>query len=134
MQQQLSFKITGYLLAPYEWLRVGAYKLLGKRYLYRLGDHRVVAAEELSIRQQLFCLLFPLVVGLVAALTLAFVWVFSFMMGHYPRRLPDYLWVAPLWHHTLHLAWILLLIYILLFSFYDVLSAFHLSRQQKSSQ
>jgi len=134
MQQQFSFKLTGYLLAPHEWLRIGGYKLIGKGYRYRLGDHRVVEAEALSVRQQLFCLLFPLVVGMLVALTLAAVWMFSFITGQYPHRLPDYLWAAPPWHHTLHLAWILLLTYTLLFSFYDLLSAFHLLRQQKSGQ
>lgn len=134
MQQQQSFKITGYLVAPHEWVRIGAYRLIGKRYRYRLGDHRVVEAEVLSVRQQLFCLLFPLAVGILTALLLAFVWAFSFMIGQYPRRLPDYLWVAPLWHHFLHLAWILLLTYTLLFSFYDVLAAFQLVWQQKSSE
>ncbi|MFN8492411.1 MAG: hypothetical protein U0350_32720 [Caldilineaceae bacterium] len=134
MQQQQSFKFTGYLLAPHEWLRIGAYRLINKRYRYRLGDQRVVEAEALSVRQQLFCLLFPLVIGLITALLLAGVWAFSFIGGQYPRRLPDYLWSAPLWHHSLHLVWILLLTYTLLFSFYDVLAAFQLVRQQKSRQ
>jgi hypothetical protein len=134
MQQQLSFKITGYLIAPHEWLRIWAYKLIGKRYHYRLGDHQAVGVEELGVRQQFFCLLFPLVAGMVAAFTLALLWVISFATGQYPRQLPDYLWVAPLWHHILHLAWILLLTYTLLFSFYDLLSALRLLRQQKRKQ
>lgn len=133
MQQPLSLKVTGYLIAPHEWLRIGAYRLIGKRYHYRLGDHHVLRAESLSLRQQLFCLLFPLGLGLVAALVLATLWAFSFSTGQYPRRLPDYLWAAPLWHHGLHFAWILLLTYTLLFSFYDVLAVFRLWRQQRGS-
>jgi hypothetical protein len=134
MQQQLSFKITGYLIAPHEWLRIWAYKLIGKRYHYRLGDHQAVGTEALSVREQLFCLLFPLGAGMVAAFGFALLWVFSFSVGQYPRQLPAYLWEAPLWHHALHLAWILLLTYTLLFSFYDVLAAFRLARQQRSGQ
>jgi hypothetical protein len=134
MQQQLSFKVTGYLLAPHEWLRIGAYKLLGKRYHYRLGDHQAVEAGALSVREQFFCLLFPLAAGMVAAFGFAMLWVVSFIVGQYPRQLPEYLWAAPLWHHALHLAWILWLTYTLLFSFYDVLAAFRLARQQRSGQ
>ncbi len=134
MQHHLSFKITGYLMAPHEWLRLGAYQLIGKRSQYRWGQHQAVQTEKLSARQQFFCLLFPLAIGTMTALALATLWAFSFSSGDYPRRLPDYLWAAPLWHHALHLTWMLLLTYTLLFSFYDVLAAFCLWQQQRSRQ
>lgn len=132
MQQSLSVKITNYLMTPHEWVRVAAYKLLGKRYQYRFGHHQIMQAESLSLRQQCFCLLFPLAIGVMIALALATLWALSWSIGDYPRRLPDYLWAAPLWHHVLHLVWVLLLAYTLLFSFYDILTAFHLWRQQRS--
>ena len=134
MQQQLSFKITGYLIAPHEWLRIGAYKVIGKGYQYHLGDHSVLPAEELTFRQRLLCLLWPLVIGSVLAFTLAFAWFFSFAWYQYPRRLPDYIWEAHLWHHLLHLTWISLLFYTFLFSFNDVIYAYRLIRQEWGRQ
>jgi hypothetical protein len=139
MQQQRSLKVNTYLLAPYQWLRSGAYHLIGKHHCepiddHQLGGYHIAMSNQLSSRQRFFCLLFPFVVGVMVALGLALIWVFSFATGQYLRQLPDYLWAAPLWHHALHLVWILLLTYILLLSFYDVLMVFRLLRQQRRSE
>ena len=131
MQQQSSFKMTDYLLAPHEWLRIAAFKLIGKRYRYHWEEHRIVSAEELTTSQQLLCLLSPVVMGTVIALLIVTAWVFSFAWVELPIRLPDYLWHAPLWHHLLHLTWIALLAYTFLFSCNDVIFAYRLLRQQR---
>ena len=130
MQQQSSVKLTGYLLAPHEWLRTWAYRLIGKSYRYHLGDQRVVSAEDLTVGQRLFCLLMPLGVGFVATLVVVALWVFSFNWVQFPLQLPDYLWQAPLWHHLLHLTWLGILAYTLLFSCFDVIFAYRLLRKQ----
>ncbi len=134
MQQQSSVKLTGYLLAPHEWLRTWAYKLIGKSYRYHLGDQRVVSAEELTVGQKLFCLLMPLGVGLFAVFAVAMIWGISAAWGHYPRKLPDYLWEAPLWHHLLHLTWITLLGYTVFSSCNDMILAYWLVRKNLRKQ
>jgi len=63
-------KIEGYLLIPHELLHVLGYRLVGKRCVYRWGDHRVKALGSLSRDEQLFGLLFPLVVCVVLAIIL----------------------------------------------------------------
>lgn len=119
---------------PHEWMRIGAYKLLGKQYRYHTTKHQIVCEEELTFNQQLFSLLLPLIIGTGIALIIVAVWLFSFAWVQVPRRLPDYLWQAPLWHHALHLAWIVLLAYTLISSCNDVICASRLVRQQQRHQ
>ena len=52
------WKVEGYLLIPHELLHVAAYRLIGRRCSYRLGDSYVKHIEHCTVRQYPFCLLF----------------------------------------------------------------------------
>ena len=85
----------GLLLAPHELLHVLAFKLIRKRYGYRLGDKRVSPVEPLTKGEHLFTLALPLVVwGVVTVVVYSALFAVTaiWMWSHPDRALP------PLWH------------------------------------
>jgi hypothetical protein len=87
-------KIERYWLAAYELLHVAAYRLIGKRYAGEGGLAATQPGEALTRGQYLFCLLFPLLVTLVAQLTLAAVWLYTYVQ-FFPHIEPRaYYWTA----------------------------------------
>lgn len=104
-------KIEGYLLIPHELLHVAAYRIIGKQYIYRFGDLSVRPLEERTVKERLFCLLFPLGVNLLGVLILLVAWFATFFEYGYQQTIWVYLETAPPWHHALHVGWISLLVY-----------------------
>ncbi len=107
----LLWKIDGYLLIPHELMHVAAYRMIGKRCAYSVGDHTVTALEPRSFKERLFCLLFPLAINLVAALVLLLGWCITYIWLRYPLYPIDYLQIAPMWHQVLLGSWLILLLY-----------------------
>jgi hypothetical protein len=104
-------KLNGYLAIPHEMMHVVAYRLIGKRCTYRLGDQTVTALEERSLGQRLFCLLFPLLVNGLAVLLLASLWAATYVTARYPLDPLAYFQTAPAWHRALFFGWTFLLAY-----------------------
>jgi hypothetical protein len=84
-----------------QWL--AAYRLIGKRYAYDSGMVADQPGEVLTRRQRLFCLLFPLLATLGLLLTLAAVWLYTYVQ-FFPHIEPGaYYTTAPAWHIVLQL-------------------------------
>ena len=107
----LFWKLDGYLVIPHELMHVIAYRMIGKRYAYRWGDHTVRALEERTFGQRLFCLLFPLLVNGLAVLMLTAIWMVTYILARYPLNPLDYLEVAPNWHRALFFGMLFLVFY-----------------------
>jgi len=105
------WKIDGYLVIPHELLHVLAYRLIGKRCHYRLGGHFVNALEPCTFRERIFVLLLPLIVIGGTAFTLLFLWAAIYWWVRFPPNPLTYFQVAPLWHQSLWVAAIILLLY-----------------------
>jgi hypothetical protein len=105
------WKLDGYLVIPHELMHVVAYRLIGKRYAYRLGDHAVIALEDRTLNQRLFCLLFPLLVNGLAVFSLLSVWFITYLAARYPINPREYFQTAPVWHQLLLLGWTGAMIY-----------------------
>jgi hypothetical protein len=107
----LLWQIDGYLGIPHELMHVAAYRMLGKRCAYRLGDNAVTALEPCTLDERIFCLLLPLLINLLATLLLLSIWVITYIGANYPANPILYVRVAPAWHHALLLGWFFLLTY-----------------------
>lgn len=118
------WKLNGLLVIPHELLHVVAHRLIGKRCQYRLGDSFVLPLEPCTVGQQLFCLLFPFLVSLPAALLPLVAWLVTFVQFSYSTE--TYLATAPLWHQLLFALWFVLFTYVLSACFFDVLLAVRL--------
>jgi hypothetical protein len=105
------WKLDGYLVIPHELLHVLAYRLIGKRCVYRLGDHAVNSLEERTLGQRLFCLLFPLLVNSLVILMFLVPWFVTYVMTRYPLNPLEYFLIAPLWHKLLFVGWFLSMLY-----------------------
>jgi len=105
------WKIDGYLVIPHELLHVLAYRLIGKKCHYRLGDHFVRSLEPHSWRSKLFVLLFPLLVTGGTALVLMALWFALYVWIRFPVNPIEYFQVAPFWHQALWFASVFLLLY-----------------------
>ncbi len=105
------WKIDGYLAIPHELLHVLAYRLIGKKCRYRLGDHFVYPSETRSWAERLFVLLFPLMVISGLGLVSLSVWVVTYLLNDYPPHPLGYFAIAPTWHKYLWAAAIVLLLY-----------------------
>jgi hypothetical protein len=101
----LLWKLDGCLVIPHELLHVAAYRLIGKRCSYQLGDHGVNSLEERTLRERLFCLLFPFLVNSLVVFLLVSVWFVTYIMARYPLNPLEYFQAAPLWHRLLFLGW-----------------------------
>lgn len=104
-------KLDGYLVIPHELLHVLAYRLIGKRCAYRLGDHVVNSLEERTFTQRLFCLLFPLLINGLAVVLLLGAWFVTYVTARYPLNPLEYFQAAPAWHRALFFGWTFLLTY-----------------------
>jgi len=127
------WKLDGYLAVPHELMHVVAYRLIGKRYAYRLGEHAVTALEERTLGQRLFCLLFPLLINSLAVLLLAAIWIVTYGSARYPLNPIEYFQVAPDWHRALFFGWAGLLTYAGT-AYLDVLIAIRLLAQKLRQQ
>lgn len=104
-------KINGYLAIPHELMHVIAYRMIGKRCAYKLGDLQVTALEPRTQGERLFCLLFPLLVNLLAVVLLFSIWIATYISAAYPIDPFAYFKVAPNWHRSLFLGGAFLLTY-----------------------
>jgi hypothetical protein len=105
------WKIDGYLAIPHELLHVLAYRLIGKRCRYRLGEHFVHALEKRSFKERLFVLLFPLLVIGGTGLSLMLLWAVTYVANQFPPHPLLYFGAAPAWHKSLWAVAVLLLLY-----------------------
>ena len=105
------WKIDGYLAIPHELLHVLAYRLIGKKCRYRLGEHSVQALEPRTFGERVFVLLFPLFIIGGTALVLYLLWLISYALIGFPPSPISYLSVAPLWHKLLWVGSIILMLY-----------------------
>ena len=48
------WKLDGYLAIPHELMHVVAYRMIGKRCAYQLGEHAVPTFEDRTLPQRLF--------------------------------------------------------------------------------
>lgn len=129
---QRLFQLEGYLLIPHELLHVAAHRLIGRAYAYEWGDAGVDKREPCTWREDLFCLLFPLMVTLPIALAPLLVWIVTFLRAGYQ---PDaYLAIAPLWHPLLFLFSFGLLTYVVTTSLFDVVFAVQILLRQLTHQ
>lgn len=94
-------KIEQFWMAAYELLHIAAYRLIGKRYRYQGGLLAVQPAEALTRGQQVFCLLFPLLVTLTAVLALGAVWIYTYVQLFPTLEPRNYYRTAPFWHIAL---------------------------------
>lgn len=129
----LLWKLDGYLVIPHELMHVIAYRLIGKRCTYRLGDHTVQAVEERTFGQRLFCLLFPLLVNGLAVLILTAIWMATYIQARYPLNPLVYLQVAPDWHRALFFGMVFLVSYTCT-SVFDVMLAGRLIMEKLRQQ
>ena len=127
------WKLDGYLAIPHELMHVVAYRMIGKRCAYQLGEHAVTALEDRTLGQRLFCLLFPLLINGLAVLLLAGIWIATYSIARYPLSPLEYFQVAPDWHRALFLGWAFLLTYAGT-SFFDVMMAIRLLAQKLRQQ
>ncbi|MCB0060977.1 MAG: hypothetical protein KDE19_02635, partial [Caldilineaceae bacterium] len=116
---QRILKLEGYLLVPHELLHVIAHRMIGRDCAYQLGDKWVVKREPCSWREDLFCLLFPLMVTLPIGLTPFVIWFVTYSYARYSAE--KYLLVAPPWHPALFVLGFVLLNYAVATSLFDVL-------------
>ena len=94
--KSFSYKLGGYYLIPHELLHVLAYRIIGKRCQYQLGDYRVRSLQPKSRREKLFILLFPFVVCWALGFFFGALWLFSaFFINIPPER---YFVDGPTWH------------------------------------
>jgi hypothetical protein len=107
----LLWKLDGCLLIPHELMHVAAYRLIGKRCVYRLGDHAVNSLDERTRNERLFCLLFPLLINGLAVLMLAGVWLGVYVVARYPLDPFAYFAASPWWHQSMFFGWVFLLTY-----------------------
>jgi len=107
----LFWKLDGYLVIPHELLHVLANRLIGKRCAYRFGEHKVMALEDRTFNQRLFCLLFPLFINGLTVLLLLGIWFVTYLTESYPLNPFAYLQTAPLWHLILFFSWVGLMTY-----------------------
>jgi hypothetical protein len=127
------WKLDGYLAIPHELLHVLAYRLIGKRYAYRFGDHTVRALDPRTFGQRMFCLLFPLLINGIAVLLLLGAWLASYLWAGYPTNPFVYFRIAPVWHRALFFGWVFLLTYAATATF-DVLLAVRLLLEKLRQQ
>lgn len=106
------WKIDGYLAVPHELLHLLAYRLIGKRCRYRLGDHFVQPLETRSWKERLFVLVFPLLIISGTGLSLMILWAVTYVANHYPPHPLAYFGTAPFWHKSLWGISVILLLYI----------------------
>ncbi len=104
-------KMDGYIAVPHELMHVVAYRLIGKQCAYRLGDRAVIAPTTCTLRERIFCLLFPLLVNGLATIGLLGLWVMTYITANYPANPLLYFEQAPVWHRSLLFAWFILLTY-----------------------
>jgi len=127
------WKLDGYLIIPHELMHVVAYRIIGKRCAYRLGDHTVKSLEDRTLGQRLFCLLFPLLINGLAVVLLGCAWLVTYYVSRYPLSPFDYFQTAPTWHRALFFGWTFLLTYALT-CLWDVLIASRLIAQKLRQQ
>ncbi len=104
-------RLNGYLAIPHELMHVVAYRMIGKRCAYQFGDLSVKPLEDRTLRERLFCLLFPLVINLLAVVLLAGIWMVTYIVGRYPLDPLIYFEVAPWWHSSMFFGFAFLLTY-----------------------
>lgn len=102
-------KLGGYYLIPHELLHVLAYRIIGKPYRYRWGDHCVHSLAPKSKREKLFVLLFPFVVCWALGLLLHFVWFGLALSAQMPPE--TYFFAGPTWHFIFPMMATLFIIY-----------------------
>lgn len=127
------WKLDGYLLIPHELMHVVAYRMIGKRCAYQLGDHSVRSLEDRTLNQRLFCLLFPLLINGLAVLMLAGVWIGIYVVVRYPLDPFAYFATAPAWHQSMFFGWVFLLTYACT-CWWDVLRAVRLLTEKLAQQ
>ena len=74
-------RIEGYLLIPHELLHVLGYRLVGKRCVYRWGEHQVKPVGPLSRDERLVGLLFPFTACIAAWLIVLLLLSMAFFYG-----------------------------------------------------
>jgi hypothetical protein len=126
-------KINGYLLIPHEILHVIAYRLIGKRCVYQLGQHLVRPIESRTRAERVFCLLFPLLINSIAVILLLAWWVWSYIIRQYAIDPILYFQTAPDWHKALFFGWVFLLTYSAT-SLFDVILVWRLLTNNLSQQ
>jgi hypothetical protein len=113
-------------------LHVAAHKLIGKRCAYHLGEPFVTHLERHTLGERIFCLLFPLIVGLPIACLPLVIWFITYLQLLYPAK--DYLALAPAWHQALFALWFLILTYVASSSFFDVVKLVQLLFEKLAHQ
>lgn len=126
------WKLNGLLVIPHELLHVGAHRLIGKRCQYRLGESFVKPLEPCTVGQQLFCLLFPLLVSFPVAFLPLGIWIITFIQFSYSTT--TYLATAPVWHQSLFVLWFVLFTYVMSACLFDVLLAIRLLLKKLTHQ
>lgn len=129
---QRLIRLEGYLLIPHELLHVAAHRLIGRAYTYKWGDTGVDKREPCTWREDLFCLLFPLIVTLPLALALILIWSIIFLRAGYQPG--AYLTQAPLWHPLLLLFGFGLFTYALTTSLFDLILAWQMLARQLTNR
>jgi hypothetical protein len=96
VSKDLFYRLEGYYLIPHELLHVLAYRLIGKQYSYKWGNHRIFSTASKTHRERLFILLFPGVVCWLFAFFFSILWLLSvFFIDIPPER---YFIDGPTWH------------------------------------
>lgn len=131
--QLMLWKIEGYLVIPHELLHVLAYRMIGKKCAYQLGEHYVHALEPRTLGEKLFVLLFPLFVIGGLGLGLIWIWAALYVSAGYPANPIHYFGVAPGWHQCLWVGAVILLLYTSS-SLFDVIIAGRLLLQKLGQQ
>lgn len=111
-------KYEGIFLVPHELLHVAAHRLIGRKCSYKWGENRVYPLEPCSWREDVFCLLFPLIVTLPIGVIPFLLWGVTFVKADYPPV--AYISVAPFWHILLLIVGIFLLTYAIATSVLDI--------------
>lgn len=127
------WKIDAYLAIPHELLHKLAYRLIGKRCRYRIGDSFVQPLQSRTLRERIFVLLFPLLITGGTALGLILLWAITYLLNRYPPEPTMYLRDAPLWHQFLLAAAAILMLYSGS-SIADLATTLHLLLQKLSQQ
>ncbi|MDM8520634.1 DUF3267 domain-containing protein [Anaerolineales bacterium HSG6] len=106
------YKLGGYYLIPHELLHVLAYRLIGKRCVYRWGDYSVRPLEQRTKSERLFVSLFPTVVCLGIGLFFHGLWLVWLLMISRHMPLDSYFFEhGPSWFMVLPLIASLFVIY-----------------------